>query len=58
VYGSGYSATYEDGRASLHVLGVMFNLFLLTMSLVTLADNVLTFLLMWRACRSPHTFLS
>jgi hydrogenase-4 component B len=47
IYGAGYSAIYEDGRASLRLLGVMLNLFLLTMSLVVLADNVLTFLLMW-----------
>ena len=46
LYGAGYTAVYEDGRASLRLLGMMFNLFLLTMSLVTLADNVLTFLLM------------
>jgi formate hydrogenlyase subunit 3/multisubunit Na+/H+ antiporter MnhD subunit len=49
LYGWGYSAAYEDGRVSLRLLGAMFNLFLLTMSLVTLADNVLTFLLMWEA---------
>ncbi|MET0501803.1 MAG: hydrogenase 4 subunit B [Candidatus Binatia bacterium] len=57
VYGAGYSAVYEDGRASLRLLGVMFNLFLLTMSLVTLADNVLTFLLMWEGMSLSSYFL-
>lgn len=57
VYGAGYSAAYEDGRASLRLLGVMFNLFLLTMSLVTLADNVLTFLLMWEGMSLTSYFL-
>ena len=57
VYGAGYSAGYEDGRASLRLLGMMFNLFLLTMSLVTLADNVLTFLLMWEGMSLTSYFL-
>jgi hydrogenase-4 component B len=57
VYGAGYSAAYEDGRASLRLLGMMFNLFLLTMSLVTLADNVLTFLLMWEGMSLTSYFL-
>lgn len=57
VYGAGYSAAYEDGRASLRLLGAMFNLFLLTMSLVTLADNVLTFLLMWEGMSLTSYFL-
>jgi hydrogenase-4 component B len=57
VYGAGYSAAYEDGRASLRLMGMMFNLFLLTMSLVTLADNVLTFLLMWEGMSLTSYFL-
>jgi hydrogenase-4 component B len=57
IYGAGYSAVYEDGRASLRLLGVMFNLFLLTMSLVALADNVLTFLLMWEGMSLTSYFL-
>jgi len=57
VYGAGYSAAHEDGGASLCLLGVMFNLFLLTMSLVTLADNVLTFLLMWEGMSLTSYFL-
>ena len=56
-YGAGYTAAYNDGRASLPLLGAMFNLFLLTMSLVTLADNVLTFLLMWEGMSLASYFL-
>jgi hydrogenase-4 component B len=57
VYGAGYTAVYENGRASLRLLGVLFNLFLLTMSLVTMADNVLTFLLMWEGMSLTSYFL-
>jgi hydrogenase-4 component B len=57
VYGTGYSTAYADGRASLRFLGVMFNLFLLTMSLVTLADNILTFLLLWEGMSLTSYFL-
>ena len=57
LYGAGYTAAYKDGRASLPLLGAMFNLFLLTMSLVTLADNVLTFLLMWEGMSLTSYFL-
>ncbi len=57
IYGAGYSAGYENGRASLRLLGVLFNLFLLSMSLVTFADNVLTFLLMWEAMSLTSYFL-
>jgi hydrogenase-4 component B len=57
IYGAGYSKKYEDGRASLRLLGAMFNLFLLSMSLVTLADNVLTFLLMWELMSLSSYFL-
>jgi len=57
IYGAGYSAVYEDGRASLRLLGCMFNMFLLSMSLVTLADNVLTFLFMWEGMSLSSYFL-
>ncbi len=57
IYGFGYSAAYEDGTASLRMLGVALNLFLLTMSLVTLADNTLTFLLMWEGMSLTSYFL-
>ncbi len=57
VYGASYSKAYEHGHASLRMLGIMLNLFLLTMSLVTLADNVLTFLLMWEGMALTSYFL-
>src|SRR6266481_4357304 len=57
IYGAGYSAACEDGGASLRILGVMFNLWLLTMSLVPLANNVLTFLLMWEGMSLTSYFL-
>ena len=57
IYGVGYSKTYEDGHARLRQLGAMFNLFLLAMSLVTMADNALTFLLAWEAMSLTSYFL-
>jgi hydrogenase-4 component B len=56
LYGVGYTAAYA-GRYSLRWLGAMLNLFLLTMSLVVLADNVLTFLLVWEAMSLTSYFL-
>jgi hydrogenase-4 component B len=56
LYGVGYTRAYA-GRYSLRWLGAMLNLFLLTMSLVVLADNVLTFLLMWEAMSLTSYFL-
>ena len=56
VYGVGYSASYE-GRYSLRLLGAMLNLFLLSMSLVPCAANVLTFLLMWEGMSLTSYFL-
>ena len=56
LYGIGYTAAYAD-RYSLRWLGAMLNLFLLTMSLVVLADNVLTFLLAWEAMSLTSYFL-
>lgn len=57
IYNVGYAALNADGRVALRVLGVMFNLFLLTMSLVPFADNVLTFLLMWEGMSLTSYFL-
>ncbi len=58
IYGAGYTAPYAtDDRVSLRGLGALFNLFLLAMSLVVLADNVLTFLLMWEAMSLSSYFL-
>ncbi len=56
VYGAGYSKVYQ-GRHSLRFLGAMLNLFLLTMSLVPCAANVLTFLLMWEGMSLTSYFL-
>jgi hydrogenase-4 component B len=56
IYGAAYSEAYE-GRYSLRLLGAMLNLFLLTMSLVPCAGNVLTFLLMWEGMSLTSYFL-
>jgi hydrogenase-4 component B len=56
LYGAGYSRVYE-GRHSLPLLGVMLNLFLLTMSLVPLADNVLSFVAVWEGMSLTSYFL-
>ena len=57
IYGIGYTAEYDNHGKTLHLLGVMFNLFLLCMSLVTMAGNVLTFLLMWEGMSLTSYFL-
>ena len=46
VYGSGYSAAYQDVY-SLRKLGALFNLLLLTLALQVMAANVITFLFLW-----------
>ena len=56
LYGAAYSEVYE-GRRALPLLGVMLNLFLLTMSLVSLADNVVTFLAAWEGMSLTSYFL-
>jgi hydrogenase-4 component B len=56
LYGASYSRVYE-GRRRLPLLGVMLNLFLLTMSLVPLADNVLTFVAVWEGMSLTSYFL-
>src|SRR5215472_14698257 len=56
LYGAAYSEAYED-RGSLRLLGATLNLFLLTMSLVPCAGNVLTFLLMWEGMSLTSYFL-
>lgn len=48
IYSVGYSAQYR-GRYSLRLLGTMFNLLLLVLSVQVLADNALTFLILWEA---------
>lgn len=46
IYGFGYSKAYED-RYSLRLTGTMFNVLLLSLSLQVMADNALTFLVVW-----------
>ena len=48
IYAFGYSAHYA-GRYSLGLMGAMFNLLLLALSLQVMADNALTFLILWEA---------
>ena len=48
IYAFGYSGQYA-GRYSLRLLGVMFNLLLLVLSLQVMADNAFTFLILWEA---------
>lgn len=57
IYSVGYTAAYDDEGSVLRFLGVMFNLFLLSMSLVTMAGNVLTFLMMWEGMSLTSYFL-
>jgi hydrogenase-4 component B len=56
VYGVTYTAEYDE-RRSLRAFGVMFNGFLLGMSLVTAAANVFTFLLAWELMAVASYFL-
>ena len=48
IYAFGYSAQYA-GRYSLRLVGAMFNLLLLTLTFQVMADNALTFLVLWEA---------
>ena len=48
IYAFGYTAQYAR-RYSLRLVGVMFNLLLLALSLQVMADNALTFLVLWEA---------
>ena len=56
IYGASYTKEYE-GRHSLRMFGLMFNGFLLGMSLVTCAANVFTFLLAWELMAVTSYFL-
>ena len=56
IYGASYTAEY-DGRRPLGMFGLMFNGFLLGMSLVTCAANVFTFLLAWELMAVTSYFL-
>lgn len=56
IYGVSYTAEY-DNRRSLRLFGLMFNGFLLGMSLVACAANVFTFLLAWELMAVTSYFL-
>ena len=56
LFGGAYSRVYE-GTHSLRLLGAMLNLFLLAVSLVPFADNVVTFLLLWELMSVASYFL-
>ena len=56
IYGLTYTADY-DGRRSLRFFGLMFNAFLLGMSLVPCAANVFTFLFAWELMAVASYFL-
>ncbi|MBI4485148.1 MAG: hydrogenase 4 subunit B [Acidobacteria bacterium] len=56
VFGLTYTAPYE-GRRSLRAFGLMFNGFLLGMSLVPCAGNVFTFLFAWELMAVTSYFL-
>ena len=56
VYGVSYTAEYEN-RSSLRLFGLMFNGFLLGMSLVTCAANIFTFLFAWELMAVTSYFL-
>lgn len=57
IYGIDYTAAYSEKPYGLQFMGAMFNLFLLSMSLVTMAGNVLTFLMMWEGMSLTSYFL-
>lgn len=56
IYGVSYTAEY-DGRRSLGAFGLMFNGFLLGMSLVVCAGSIFTFLLTWELMAVTSYFL-
>jgi hydrogenase-4 component B len=56
LFGGAYTRVYE-GVHSLRLLGAMLNAFLLALGLVPLADNVVTFLLLWEAMSVTSYFL-
>jgi len=56
IYGFSYTEHYE-GHRSLPVFGVMFNVFLLGMSLVPCAGNIFTFVTAWELMSVASYFL-
>lgn len=57
IYGIDYTTANEKGHCSLRLLSLFFNLFLLSMALVTMAANVLTFLILWECMSLTSYFL-
>jgi hydrogenase-4 component B len=56
LFGGTYSRVYDDGPSQ-RPLGAMLNLFLLALGLVPLADNVVTFALLWELMSVASYFL-
>jgi hydrogenase-4 component B len=56
LFGGAYSRAYESGPA-IRSLGAMLNVFLLALSLVPLAHNVITFLFLWEVMSLASYFL-
>src|SRR4030065_739654 len=56
LYGWAYTAGHE-GQGGVAFLGLMFNLFLLSMSVVACAGNVFTFVAAWEAMSVTSYFL-
>lgn len=56
IYSIGYSSEYY-GKRSIKALGLLFNLFVLSMILVTASDNVFSFLVFWEAMSLASFFL-
>jgi hydrogenase-4 component B len=56
IYALGYVREYED-RYSIGVLGSFYNVFLLTMTLVVMADNGFLFLILWELMSLVSYFL-
>ncbi len=56
IYGLSYTAEYE-GRLSIHVFGLLFNVFVLAMTAVPCAGNVFTFVLAWELMSVSSYFL-
>jgi hydrogenase-4 component B len=57
IYGIGYTADYVEKNLPLRFMGIMFNLFLLSMNMVTMSGNVLTFLILWEGMSLTSYFL-
>lgn len=56
IYSIGYSSEYY-GKSSVKALGFLFNLFVLSMILVTTSDNVFSFLVFWEVMSLASFFL-